>query len=421
MDIQRFEQEILKLAFETDARITAASVAYYLGIPSREANRMLNELLQDGVLELDSDEDGNLYYMVPHQGDIGESIGATRQQQEKARELEQLYQAETSRRPDDAAVAEAHAGQEAAADEEAGVVSEAARHALDGIGLVSAADEDEETEPFSPVRNRPREVSAQRATDGGTQTRDEAKQRPALPAPSPESSTSRSRPPSYTAATTAPDRGPDADGSAGHAIARRDEPSYSEVLGAVRQVEREDRVAARDVFNGVTSRSMEPDAWVDNCGASSVLVTPEARCEPKPLSDARPMIVSCVDPDEESRIQEAHTRQAHQAQREWWNSGPGQQQTSNSTAMVLARNGNSNVPATLDDIEQPEHQPGMALLLSLILCGTGQIYNGEVSKGIMMMVLCFLLWFVLLGWVVHIWSIVDAVVVAERINRKQHA
>ncbi|QED30301.1 hypothetical protein FRD01_06445 [Microvenator marinus] len=61
----------------------------------------------------------------------------------------------------------------------------------------------------------------------------------------------------------------------------------------------------------------------------------------------------------------------------------------------------------------------MALLLSLILCGTGQMYNGEVSKGIMMMVLCFLLWFVLLGWVVHIWSIVDAVVVAERLNRQQ--
>jgi TM2 domain-containing membrane protein YozV len=62
----------------------------------------------------------------------------------------------------------------------------------------------------------------------------------------------------------------------------------------------------------------------------------------------------------------------------------------------------------------------MSLLLSLILCGTGQIYNGEVSKGIMMMVLCFLLWFVLLGWVVQIWSIVDSVVVAERINRNSH-
>jgi TM2 domain-containing membrane protein YozV len=78
------------------------------------------------------------------------------------------------------------------------------------------------------------------------------------------------------------------------------------------------------------------------------------------------------------------------------------------------------MPATLNHIEQPEHQPGMALLLSLILCGTGQIYNGEVSKGITMMVLCFLLWFALLGWVVHIWSIVDAVVVAERMSRQQH-
>lgn len=85
-----------------------------------------------------------------------------------------------------------------------------------------------------------------------------------------------------------------------------------------------------------------------------------------------------------------------------------------STAMVRAGS-----TAISTEVEQPEHQPGMALLLSLILCGTGQMYNGEVSKGIMMMVLCFLLWFVLLGWVVHIWSIVDAVVVAERLNRQQ--
>ena len=46
MEVQRFEQAILKLAFETEARITTASVAYYLGIPSREANRLLNLLLE---------------------------------------------------------------------------------------------------------------------------------------------------------------------------------------------------------------------------------------------------------------------------------------------------------------------------------------------------------------------------------------
>ena len=171
----------------------------------------------------------------------------------------------------------------------------------------------------------------------------------------------------------------------------------------------------RQVLVGVTSRPMEPDAWVGNCGASSVVMTDDARCEPKPLADARPSFVSCIDAEEEERARAVHF-EATTPQNDmtnWW-----QQPQPQSGAMVLAHS--HNLPATMDQLEQPEHQPGMALLLSLILCGTGQIYNGEVSKGIMMMVLCFLLWFVLLGWVVHIWSIVDAVVVAERINRKQH-
>ena len=161
---------------------------------------------------------------------------------------------------------------------------------------------------------------------------------------------------------------------------------------------------------------MEPDAWVGKCGASDVLVGPEARCEPKPLSEAMPTIVSCIDQSEESRIKRVHAEHAHTHQ-EWWNpSSPSGGAPAG--AMVLAGH---TVPATIDDIERPEHQPGMALLLSLILCGTGQIYNREVSKGVVMMVLWFLLWFVFLGWVVHIWSIVDAVVVAERINRRRHA
>ena len=45
MELQTFEQAILKLAFETDARITTASVAYYLGIPSHEATILLNLIL----------------------------------------------------------------------------------------------------------------------------------------------------------------------------------------------------------------------------------------------------------------------------------------------------------------------------------------------------------------------------------------
>src|SRR5690554_6659392 len=65
MELYEFEQAVLKLAFETESRITTASVAYYLGIPSREANRLLNLLLEEGTLELDSDENGNLFYRLP--------------------------------------------------------------------------------------------------------------------------------------------------------------------------------------------------------------------------------------------------------------------------------------------------------------------------------------------------------------------
>ncbi|MHA7877086.1 DUF4339 domain-containing protein [Roseivivax sp.] len=52
--------------------------------------------------------------------------------------------------------------------------------------------------------------------------------------------------------------------------------------------------------------------------------------------------------------------------------------------------------------------PGLALLLSLVIVGLGQIYNGETAKGIMMFLGCLLLWALLLGWVIHIWAMVDA-------------
>ncbi len=157
-----------------------------------------------------------------------------------------------------------------------------------------------------------------------------------------------------------------------------------------------------NLFFGVTSRNATPDASLDRCGSSSVILNIATRCEPQPLPDATPTVVSCSGYEHYA----TPTRDDYRF---------GFAGTSTALAAI------PNNDYILDNaIEQPEHQPGMALLLSLILCGTGQIYNGEVSKGIIMMVLCFLLWFVLLGWVVHIWSIVDAVVVAERINRKHN-
>ena len=60
--------------------------------------------------------------------------------------------------------------------------------------------------------------------------------------------------------------------------------------------------------------------------------------------------------------------------------------------------------------------PGIALLLSLLICGVGQMYNGQVGKGILMLIGCIALWFVLLGWIVWIWSMIDAYSTAKQMN-----
>ena len=65
MDRNQHEQAVLRLAFEAETPLTTASVAYFLGIPSRTANELLNQLLTEGALELDSDSAGNIYYRIP--------------------------------------------------------------------------------------------------------------------------------------------------------------------------------------------------------------------------------------------------------------------------------------------------------------------------------------------------------------------
>jgi TM2 domain-containing membrane protein YozV len=59
---------------------------------------------------------------------------------------------------------------------------------------------------------------------------------------------------------------------------------------------------------------------------------------------------------------------------------------------------------------------GVALLLSFLLCGAGQMYCGRVGKGILMLIGCIALWFILLGWAVWIWSMVDAYATAKDMN-----
>lgn len=60
--------------------------------------------------------------------------------------------------------------------------------------------------------------------------------------------------------------------------------------------------------------------------------------------------------------------------------------------------------------------PGVALLLSFIICGAGQMYCGKVAKGVLMLIACILLWLVFLGWIIWIWSMIDAYVTAKNMN-----
>jgi TM2 domain-containing membrane protein YozV len=60
--------------------------------------------------------------------------------------------------------------------------------------------------------------------------------------------------------------------------------------------------------------------------------------------------------------------------------------------------------------------PGVAALLSFLICGVGQMYNGQVAKGFLMLLGCIAAWFILLGWVIWIWAMVDAYHVAKAMN-----
>ncbi|NKB69390.1 MAG: hypothetical protein GKR89_20155 [Candidatus Latescibacteria bacterium] len=50
----------------------------------------------------------------------------------------------------------------------------------------------------------------------------------------------------------------------------------------------------------------------------------------------------------------------------------------------------------------------IAALCSFFIPGLGQLVQGRLLKAIIHFVLAALLWLVLLGWLVHLWSILDA-------------
>ncbi|OOG60301.1 hypothetical protein [Rhodanobacter sp. C03] len=50
----------------------------------------------------------------------------------------------------------------------------------------------------------------------------------------------------------------------------------------------------------------------------------------------------------------------------------------------------------------------LAAICSFFIPGLGQLVQGRLLKAIIMFVLAALLWIVLLGWLIHLWSILDA-------------
>ena len=50
----------------------------------------------------------------------------------------------------------------------------------------------------------------------------------------------------------------------------------------------------------------------------------------------------------------------------------------------------------------------IAALASCFIPGLGQLLQGRPLKGAFMFVLAAVLWWVLLGWIIHLWSILDA-------------
>lgn len=69
--------------------------------------------------------------------------------------------------------------------------------------------------------------------------------------------------------------------------------------------------------------------------------------------------------------------------------------------------------------------PLVAAILSVIVAGLGQIYNGQIGKGVVFIILQIIngaLTLVLIGWIlmpiVGLWATVDAYLVAKRNNER---
>jgi TM2 domain-containing membrane protein YozV len=50
----------------------------------------------------------------------------------------------------------------------------------------------------------------------------------------------------------------------------------------------------------------------------------------------------------------------------------------------------------------------IAAVCSFFIPGLGQLVQGRVLMALVMFLLAGVLWFIFMGWIIHIWSIIDA-------------
>lgn len=60
----------------------------------------------------------------------------------------------------------------------------------------------------------------------------------------------------------------------------------------------------------------------------------------------------------------------------------------------------------------------IAALCSLFIPGLGQLLQGRWIKGAIMFLAAAALWFIMMGWIVHLWSIVDAAMFKPATNKR---
>ena len=57
----------------------------------------------------------------------------------------------------------------------------------------------------------------------------------------------------------------------------------------------------------------------------------------------------------------------------------------------------------------------LAALASFFIPGLGQLLQGRLLMALVHFVLAAVLWLILLGWIIHLWSILDAALFRPRI------